>query len=72
MRKMSSEDEFGRLKLLVFRTLENNGVLGQIRTQIRHNVYKTIDQDEVSLVKPQLSEPTTAATLVFDWLEKNG
>ncbi|CAD7924516.1 unnamed protein product [Amoebophrya sp. A120] len=68
----STEEEFARLKALVFRTLENNGVLRDIRTQIRHNVYKTIEQDEVSLLKPTLHEPSLAATLVFDWLERSG
>ncbi|CAD7935221.1 unnamed protein product [Amoebophrya sp. A25] len=68
----ATDEEFSRLKLLVFRTLENNGVLGQIRSQIRHNVYKTIEQDEVLLQKPSLNEPNQAAVVVFDWLEKNG
>jgi len=34
------------LKSLVLSTLETNGVLGQIRAQLRANVYKAIDCDE--------------------------
>jgi len=34
------------LKSLVVQTLETNGVLGQIRAQLRANVYKAIDSDE--------------------------
>ncbi|CAK9022683.1 unnamed protein product [Durusdinium trenchii] len=34
------------LKSLVVRTLETNGVLGQIRAELRANVYKAIDCDE--------------------------
>lgn len=37
------------LKSLVLQTLETNGVLGQIRAQLRLNVYKAIDCDEESI-----------------------
>jgi len=34
------------LKSLVVKTLESNGVLGQIRAELRANVYKAIDNDD--------------------------
>lgn len=40
------ERSFEDLKSLVVHTLETNGVLGQIRAQLRANVYKAIDCDE--------------------------
>lgn len=44
---MSSGDRnVEELKRLVVHTLETNGVLGQIRAELRSNVYKVIDEDE--------------------------
>lgn len=42
----SGEKNLEELKTLVVHTLETNGVLGQIRAQLRANVYKAIDNDE--------------------------
>eukprot|EP00929_Paragymnodinium_shiwhaense_P123515 TRINITY_DN9749_c0_g1_i1.p1 TRINITY_DN9749_c0_g1~~TRINITY_DN9749_c0_g1_i1.p1 ORF type:complete len:501 (+),score=99.99 TRINITY_DN9749_c0_g1_i1:57-1559(+) len=42
----SSDKNIEELKSLVVHTLETNGVLGQIRAQLRANVYKAIDSDE--------------------------
>lgn len=39
---MVQEEELAKLKNLVFRTLENRGVMGQIRAQIRQNVYFSV------------------------------
>eukprot|EP00930_Biecheleria_cincta_P037363 TRINITY_DN25630_c0_g1_i1.p1 TRINITY_DN25630_c0_g1~~TRINITY_DN25630_c0_g1_i1.p1 ORF type:complete len:573 (+),score=152.85 TRINITY_DN25630_c0_g1_i1:68-1786(+) len=44
------------LKNLVLQTLETNGVLGQIRAQLRANVYKAIDCDEEQVA----AEPSKA------------
>jgi len=41
-----NEKNVEELKSLVVHTLETNGVLGQIRAQLRANVYKAIDNDE--------------------------
>ncbi|CAK9018465.1 unnamed protein product [Durusdinium trenchii] len=43
---MPAGDPSQELKSLVVRTLETNGVLGQIRAELRANVYKAIDCDE--------------------------
>jgi len=44
---MSGGDKnVAELKKLVIHTLETNGVLGQLRAQLRANVYKAIDEDE--------------------------
>jgi len=42
----SSERNVEELKSLVVHTLETNGVLGEIRAQLRANVYKAIDSEE--------------------------
>jgi hypothetical protein len=42
----AGEKNIEELKSLVVTTLETNGVLGQIRAQLRANVYKAIDEDE--------------------------
>jgi len=42
----SNSQNAEELKNLVVHTLETNGVLGQIRAQLRANVYKAIDRDE--------------------------
>lgn len=44
------------LKSLVLQTLETNGVLGQIRAQLRANVYKAIDCDDEQVA----AEPSKA------------
>lgn len=55
----SSERSVQELKSLVLHTLETNGVLGQIRAQLRANVYKAIDCDE----EAQVSRPPGSAKL---------
>lgn len=42
----NSERNVEDIKKLVVHTLETNGVLGQIRAELRANVYKVIDEDE--------------------------
>lgn len=45
----SGERNVEELKRLVVHTLETNGVLGQIRAELRKNVYKVIDEDETRI-----------------------
>ena len=38
MAATNNEEDMARLKNLVFRTLDNNGVLGSLRAQLRANM----------------------------------
>jgi hypothetical protein len=46
MALVSNERNLEELKNLVVKTLQTNGVLGEIRAQLRANVYKAIDSEE--------------------------
>eukprot|EP00403_Amphidinium_massartii_P027861 CAMPEP_0178392198 /NCGR_PEP_ID=MMETSP0689_2-20121128/11557_1 /TAXON_ID=160604 /ORGANISM="Amphidinium massartii, Strain CS-259" /LENGTH=422 /DNA_ID=CAMNT_0020012769 /DNA_START=28 /DNA_END=1293 /DNA_ORIENTATION=- len=63
------------LKLLVVKTLETNGILGQIRAQLRANVYKAIDAEGVAQSVSKLHTSSVGQLMfeiVVDFLEFYG
>lgn len=68
----AAEDEIGKLKALVFRALESNGVLGGIRAQIRSNVYRAIEKDEIAVNQSENAEVPLALDIVLNFLHASG